>query len=419
MAGFIWPGASPSNAPTASASSALGSPSTTATTTSTASDGGAFFSSDVPAPAAPTSTALDSGTFYSSSISVLTSTASDGGTFFSSDILASATGPMVVTSTAPDPGIFYSSDVFTLTSTASDGGVFFSSDTPTSTVDSHPSTHCLPTAHLDNPLNPNVAPPIDAVPSFVDYSTPPITLSEVAQLAFDRRTPFEMPNLMSLGKDMPTGLSSVLTKRAVPRIASNPGPILGVVVIVLGIVLALFLSVKYCLRRSSGPHDLEKGNYPYTRGRRRYRDGSPPVTRPDDIPISEGYGMDPVDLARAQNWQDGFSEKGVHVTRDCVDRAISADNFQSIPISGGGNGGAYVSPQLPSSIPTRKLVPKPRPVTQLPVPSSDLRPLDIIDQPVSPLSSDDGQIDHNRTRDYNNVSPLNSPTMRRGPFGWL
>lgn len=339
--------------------------------------------------------------------------------FFSTDILASATGPMVVTSTAPDSGIFYSSDVFTLTSTASDGGAFFSSDTPTSTVDSHPSNHCLPTAHLDNPLNPNVAPPIDAVPSFVDYSTPPIALPEVAGLAFDRGTPFEMPNLTSVGKDMPMGLSSVLTKRTVPRIASNPGPILGAVVIVLGIVLALFLSVKYCLRRSSGPHDLEKGNYPYTRGRRRYRDGSPSVTRPDDIPISEGYGMDPVDLARAQNWQDGFSEKGVHVTRDCVDRASSADNFQSISISGGGNGGAYVSPQLPSSIPTRKLVPKPRPVTQLPVPSSDLRPLDIIDQPVSPLSSDDGQIDHNRTRDYNNVSPLNSPTMRRGPFGWL
>jgi hypothetical protein len=326
---------------------------------------------------------------------------------------------MVVTSTAPDSGIFYSSDVFTLTSTASDGGAFFSSDTPTSTVDSHPSNHCLPTAHLDNPLNPNVAPPIDAVPSFVDYSTPPIALPEVAGLAFDRGTPFEMPHLTSVGKDMPTALSSVLTKRAVPRIASNPGPILGAVVIVLGIVLALFLSVKYCLRRNSGPHDLEKGDYPYTRGRRRYRDGSPSVTRPDDIPISEGYGMDPVDLARAQNWQDGFSEKGVHVTRDCVDRASSADNFQSISISGGGNGGAYVSPQLPSSIPTRKLVPKPRPVTQLPVPSSDLRPLDIIDQPVSPLSSDDGQIDHNRTRDYNNVSPLNSPTMRRGPFGWL
>jgi hypothetical protein len=208
---------------------------------------------------------------------------------------------MVVTSTAPDSGIFYSSDVFTLTSTASDGGAFFSSDTPTSTVDSHPSNHCLPTAHLDNPLNPNVAPPIDAVPSFVDYSTPPIALPEVAGLAFDRGTPFEMPNLTSVGKDMPMGLSSVLTKRAVPRIASNPGPILGAVVIVLGIVLALFLSVKYCLRRSSGPHDLEKGNYPYTRGRRRYRDGSPSVTRPDDIPISEGYGMDPVDLARAQN----------------------------------------------------------------------------------------------------------------------
>jgi hypothetical protein len=324
--------------------------------------------------------------------------------FFSTDILVSATGPTVVTSTALDSGIFYSSDVFTLTSTASDGGTFFSSNTPTSTVDSHTSAHCLPTAHLDNPLNPNVAPPIDAVPSFVDYSTPPIALPEVAGRAFDRGTPFEMPNLTSLGKEMPTGLSSVLTKRAVPRIASNPGPILGAVVIVLGIVLALFLSVKYCLRRSSGPHDL---------------DGSPSVTRPDDIPISEGYGMDPVDLARAQNWQDGFSEKGVDVTRDCVDRAISADNFQWIPISGGGNGGAYVSPQLPSSIPTRKLVPKPRPVTQLPVPSSDLRPLDIIDQPVSALSSDDGQIDHNRTRDYNNGSPLNSPTMRRGPFGWL
>ncbi|CAN9346417.1 unnamed protein product [Alternaria alternata] len=419
MADFTWPGASPSTAPTASASSALGSPPTTSTATSTASDGGTFFSPGVSGPAAPTSTALDSSTFYSSSVSVSTSTASDGGTFFSTDILASATGPMVVTSTAPDSGIFYSSDVFTLTSTASDGGAFFFSDIPTSTVDSHPSTHCLPTAHLDNPLNPNVAPPIDAVPSFVDYSTPPIALPEVAGLAFDRGTPFEMPHLTSVGKDMPTASSSVLTKRAVPRIASNPGPILGAVVIVLGIVLALFLSVKYCLRRSSGPHDLEKGNYPYTRGRRRYRDGSPSVTRPDDIPISEGYGMDPVDLARAQNWQDGFSEKGVHVTRDCVDRAISADNFQWIPISGGGNGGAYVSPQLPSSIPTRKLVPKPRPVTQLPVPSSDLRPIDIIDQPVSPLSSDDGQIDHNRTRDYNNVSPLNSPTMRRGPFGWL
>ena len=136
---------------------------------------------------------------------------------------------MVVTSTAPDSGIFYSSDVFTWTSTASDGGAFFSSDTPTSTVDSHPSNHCLPTAHLDNPLNPNVAPPIDAVPSFVDYSTPPIALPEVAGLAFDRGTPFEMPNLTSVGKDMPMGLSSVLTKRAVPRIASNPGPILGAV----------------------------------------------------------------------------------------------------------------------------------------------------------------------------------------------
>ncbi|RYN87194.1 hypothetical protein AA0119_g12605 [Alternaria tenuissima] len=309
MAGFIWPGASPSTSPTASASSALGSPSTTSTATSTASDGGAFFSSDVPAPTALTSTALDYGTFYSSSISLSTSTASDGSMFFSTDILASATGPTVVTSTALDSGIFYSSDVFTLTSTASDGGTFFSSNTPTSTVDSHTSAHCLPTAHLDNPLNPNVAPPIDAVPSFVDYSTPPIALAEVAGRAFDRGTPFEMPNLTSLGKDMPTGLSSVLTKRAVPRIASNPGPILGAVVIVLGIVLALFLSVKYCLRRNSGPHDLEKGDYPYTRGRRRYRDGSPSVTRPDDIPISEGYGMDPVDLARAQNWQDGFSEK--------------------------------------------------------------------------------------------------------------
>ncbi|RYO69452.1 hypothetical protein AA0113_g3978 [Alternaria arborescens] len=419
MVGFIWPGASPSTAPTNSASLALGSSSTTSTATSTASDGGVIFSPGIAAPAAPTSTALDSGTFYSSSISVSTSTASDGGTFFSSHILASATSPTVVTSTALDSGISYSSDVSTFTSTASDGGTLFSSNTPTSTVDSHTSAHCLPTAHLDNPLNPNVAPPIDAVPSFVDYSTPPIALPEVAGRAFDRGIPFEMPNLTSLGKDMPTGLSSVLTKRAVPRIASNPGPILGAVVIVLGIVLALFLSVKYCLRRSSGPHDLEKGNYPYTRGRRRYRDGSPSVTRPDDIPISEGYGMDPVDLARAQNWQDGFSEKGVHVTRDCVYRAISADNFQLIPISGGGDGGAYISPQLPGSFPTRKLVPKPRPVTQLPVPSSDLRPLDIIDQPVCPLSSDDGQIDHNRTRDYNNVSPLDSPTMRRGPFGWL
>ncbi|KAG9195206.1 hypothetical protein G6011_00326 [Alternaria panax] len=241
----------------------------------------------------------------------VTSPASDGGAFFSSEVSTSATGFVVVTSTAPDPDVFFSSDVPTSTSTASDGGAFFSSDIPISTVGSHTSAHCLPTAHLDNPLNPNVAPPIDAVPSSVDYGTLPTALPEAVGLSFDHGTPFEMPDLTAPATKMPTGLSSDFTKRDVPRIAANPDPILGVVIVILGIVLALFLLVKYCIRRSSESQDLERGDYPHTRGRHRHRDGSPPATRPDDIPVSEGYGMDPVDLGRAQSWQEGLSEKGV------------------------------------------------------------------------------------------------------------
>jgi hypothetical protein len=381
MAGFAWPGANLSTALMASASSVVNSSSAATTATSTATDGGAFFSSDV---------------------------------------LTTATDPAVITSTALDPGVFYSSDV----ATASDGGAFFSSVVSTSTIGLHTSTHCFPTTVHDNPLNPNVAPPIDAVPSCVDYGILPTTVPKAAGLAFDRGTPVEMSDLTALPANMPTGLSSTFTKRDIPRISINPGPIIGTVVTALGIILLLYLSIKYCVCTSSGTRDLERGNDPYykevARGRRRYRDGSPAATRPEDIPISEGYGMDPINLARAQNWQEGISEKGVFITRDRVDRAVGADNFQSIPTSGGGNGRAYTSPQFPNSILTRKLVPRPRPVTQLPLLAYNAQCTDGRQvSPVSPLNVNDVQNNHNRTRDYSNFSPLNSPTMHRGPSGWL
>jgi hypothetical protein len=169
---------------------------------------------------------------------------------------------------------------------------------------------------------------------------------------------------------------------------------------------------------------MEKGKYPYyeevARGRRRHCDGSPPVTRPDDVPISEGYGMDPIDFARAQSWQQGLTEKGVYVTRDGMNQAVGTDNSQSIPTSGSVNGITYTSPQLPSFMPTRKVVPKPRPIIRLPQLAHDAqctngRPV----SPVSPLSADNVQDNHNRTRDYRDVSPLRSPTMPRTHSGWL
>jgi hypothetical protein len=424
MAGFVWPGADLGTAPMASASSVLKLSAAAPTATSTVSDGGVFFSSDVSASVTLTSTALDPGAFYSSHIPVSTSTATDEGAFFSSDVLTSATDPAVITSTALDPRVFYSSDVATSITTASDGGAFFSSVVSTSAIGSHTSTHCLPTAVHDNPLNPNVAPPIDAVPSCVDYGTLPTTVPNAAGLAVDRGPPFEISDLTALATNMPTGLSSTFTKRDIPRISTNPGPIVGAVVTALGVILLLYLSIKYCVRTSSGTKDLERGNYPYhkevTRGRRCYRDGSPAATRPEDIPVSEGYGIDPIDLARVQNWQEGVSGKGVFVTRDRVDRAVGADDLQSILTSGGGNGRTYTSPHYPDPILTRKLVPRPRPVTQLPLLAYSAQCTDGGQvSPVSPLNVNDVQNDHNRTRDYSNVSPLNSLTMHRGPSGSL
>jgi hypothetical protein len=120
--------------------------------------------------------------------------------------------------------------------------------------------------------------------------------------------------------------------------------------------------------------------------------------------------MDPLDLARAQNWQEGFDEKGVYITRS---RATGAESFQSSGTHENDKGSEYAQP-LPSFLPTRKLVPKPRPITQLPL---------LYDaqctqgRPVSPLSGYNSLSDNNRTRDYSNVSSLHSPIMHRERSG--
>lgn len=325
------------------------------------------------------------------------------------------------TSTALDPGAFYSSDVTKSTSTASDGGAFFSSDVSAPTTGSHTSTHCPQTALPDYLLNPNVAPPIDVVPSSISYGTLPTVAPKAAGLAFDRGTPFEMSDPTALATSLPTSLSATLIKRDIPRFSTNPGPIIVVVVIVLGVILLLYLSFKYCARTGLRKKDLEKGAYPYyegvTRGRRRYRDKSPPVTRLDDIPISEGYGTDPVDLARAQNWQESLVGKGVYATRDRVSRGVGADNFQSTSTPGGGNNSAYNPPRFPSLMPTRKLVPKPRPTTQLPVLSYNTGCT--IGPQVSPLSANDVRNDRNHTHDYIDISHPKPPKVTRAPSGWL
>jgi hypothetical protein len=239
-------------------------------------------------------------------------------------------------------------------------------------------------------------------------------------VAFDRGTPFEMSDpLNSSAADTSAGHHSAFIKRDNPRFPKNPGPIVGAIITALCVFLVLFLSMKYCIRLSYKSTDLEKGKrscrrYPYSedvvRGRKRYRNGSPPVTRPDDIPISEGYGMDPVDLARAQNWQEGFDEKGVYVTRS---RATGADSFQSSCTHENDKASEY-APQLPSFLPTRNLVPKPRPITQLPL-LYDAQYTD--GRPVSPASANNSLPDNNRTRDYSNVSPSHPPTMHREHSG--
>jgi len=380
------------------------------------------------------STAVDPGVFYSSDVAATTSTASDGGAFFSSDVSTTAVASATSTSTAVDPGTFYSSAVPTSTSTASDGGTFFSSDVPVSSIGCHHCTACTKTTSIagahasassflkavsNNPWNPNVAPPIDALPSYVDYGTVSTLVPQATGVAFDRGTPFEMTDPTMPIADASSDLHSAFAKRDGPRFAKNPGHIIGVIILILGVVLVGFLAIKYCRGLIPTTHDPEQGDsrrrYPHyekevVRERRRRRDGSPSTTHFADIPISEGYGMDPVDLARAQNWQDGFDEKGVYTTRDHVDRRTSADNFQSVATHGTGDNAEYRL-QLPSFIPTRRSDPKSRPVTDLPTLARN--PEYPAGQPVSPLSANGPPHDYNRTRDYSDVSPLHSPTMHR------
>ncbi|KAH6868614.1 hypothetical protein BKA58DRAFT_402965 [Alternaria rosae] len=379
------------------------------------------------------STAVDSVVFYLSDVAELTSTASDGGAFFSSSVSTTAIASATITSTAVDSGIFYSLEIPTFTSTVPDGATFFSSDVPVSSIGCHQCTACtqttsnasaytnaspFPKAVSNNPWNPYIAPPIDVSPSYVDYGTVSTLMPKATGVAFDRGTPFEMTDPTMPIANASSDLHSAFTKQDGPRFAKDPGHIIGVVILALGIVLVCFLAIKYFKSLIPTTHDLEKGNsrrrYPYyeevVRGRRRYRDGSPQSTRHADIPISEGYGMDPVDLARAQNWQDGFDEKGAYATRDGVDRGTATDNFQSVATHGTGDNTGYQL-QLPSFIPTRSSNPKSRPVTELPALARN--PEYTAGQPVSPLGANGPPHDYNRTRDYSDVSPLHSPTMHR------
>jgi hypothetical protein len=316
-----------------------------------------------------------------------TSTASDGDAFFSSDI-------STVTSTAVDSGVFYSSDVPASNSTASDRGVFFSSAVSTPAATTATST---------------------ALYSGIFYPPPKAT-----GVAFDRGTPFEMSDPIISVVDPSQHIHVTFARRKNARFGRDQGPVIGGVLTFFTVVLLFFLSIKYCARSCSRSKkkttDLEKGNssrrYSYyeesVRGRKRRRDGSPPVTRPDDIPISESYGMDPVDLARSQNWQEGFDERGVYSTRDCVNRYTGTDNFQSTATYGNGDAGEY-GVQLPSFIPTHRVNPKSVPVTKLP--GLARNPEYTAGQPVSPLDTADEQHDYDRMRDYSDVSPLHSPAM--------
>jgi hypothetical protein len=356
MVAFAWPNAAQGTA----SSGIMASPSTaapTATTTGTAN------------PPEPTSTA------------------SDGGAFFSSDA-------STITSTAVDSGVFYSSDVAASTSTSSYGGAFYSSAISTSAATTATST---------------------ALYSGIFYPPPKAT-----GVAFDRGTPFEMSDPIISVVDPSQHIHVTFARRENARFGRDQGPIIGGVLTFFTVVLVFFLSIKYCARSCSRSKkkttDLERGDsarcYPYyeesVRGRKRRRDGSPPVTRPDDITISESYGMDPVDLARSQTWQEGFDERGVYSTQDRVNRDTSTDNFQSTATYGNGDGGEY-SVQLPSFIPTRRVNTKPVPVTKLP--GLARNPEYTAGQPVSPLDTADEQHDSARMREYSDVSPLHSPAM--------
>jgi hypothetical protein len=418
MAAFAWP-----NAAQGIASSGITTSPSAATPTAK--------STDVSNPAKhpePTSTASDRGAFFSSDASTITSTAVDSGVFYSSDVAAS-------TSTALDSGMFYSSDVPASTSTASDGGALFSLDVPTTKTGCHHCTACtqtisitgdssrvshIPTAASENPWNPYVIQPMDASPSYVDYGTLSTPRPKATGVPFDRGTPFEMSDPIIPVVNPSQDIHFIFTKRENARFGRNPGPVIGGVLTFFTVVLVIFLSIKYCARSCSRSKkkttDLEKGNssrrYSYyeesVRGRKRRRDGSPPVTRPDDIPISESYGMDPVELARSQNWQEGFDERGVYSTRDCVNRYTGTDNFQSTATYGNGDAGEY-GVQLPSFIPTHRVNPKSVPVTKLP--GLARNPEYTAGQPVSPLDTADEQHDYDRMRDYSDVSPLHSPAM--------
>ncbi|KAI2481621.1 hypothetical protein Ptr902_07416 [Pyrenophora tritici-repentis] len=202
--------------------------------------------------------------------------------------------------------------------------------------------------------------------------------------------------------------------------SSNLGPMIGGTVAVVGGIMLIFLLYKYCKRSKAKSSDVELGQLPSTRSRERQG-----VSR--SVPMSHNYGVNPIAVANAMNWQDS---KGVqHEARDTArgagkastldirqsdlaqaqgwDRPFDADGFQVSRTYGGSSTGPSSRVRLPKHVPPRKPVPAAHPVGKQ---RHDTQHI----SPVSPLTEEEAR--HRGPTDYSKVSPLNSPTGRRS--GW-
>ncbi|KAA8611788.1 Hamartin domain-containing protein [Pyrenophora tritici-repentis] len=157
--------------------------------------------------------------------------------------------------------------------------------------------------------------------------------------------------------------------------SSNLGPMIGGTVAVVGGIMLIFLLYKYCKRSKAKSSDVELGQLPSTRSRERQG-----VSR--SVPMSHNYGVNPIAVANAMNWQDS---KGVqHEARDTArgagkastldirqsdlaqaqgwDRPFDADGFQVSRTYGGSSTGPSSRVRLPKHVPPRKPVPAAHPV---------------------------------------------------------
>ncbi|KAF1835958.1 hypothetical protein BDW02DRAFT_596904 [Decorospora gaudefroyi] len=337
--------------------------------------------------------------------------------------------------TAPDSRVSFSSSVSDMTTTASGTG--------SSSANSTAATGSKRTTHVQITKTVTVTPAAVTGSKHTTHVqiTKTVTVTPTAAVEYTHSPAPHETNTHTRRLDRESAISEDTTSSG----STNQGPIIGAIIGVIVAVLIMIVLVKCCKRSKRSrtkSRDVERGQptprrrYPYATeltdlGRTRHRNA--PHRHPREPPASNPYGANPTDLALAYGWQTGpGTGLGIQVPRRHTTRRnrgpvsatssfgmspsrlaeanawstpFAADNFQSTRTYGGNSAPL----QIPTRMPTRKPVPQARPLGRLPPVSYHTR----YDRnaPVSPLTADDARYDHGGPRNYDDVSPLNSPIM--------